>query len=172
MDRIEIKAQIAVDEAGAITGIAWPFGTADSIGDLITKGAFSAPDRLPMLFAHDQSQAVGVWDSIAETDKGLTVKGRLLIEDVARAAEVRALVREGAVTGLSIGFVTKQAKSRRGGGRTITALDLKEVVNRARAVAMPARGSHQQRPLKARHHQRSPTWTMKLTGSRAGNRGT
>lgn len=127
MDRLEFKAAITVDDAGSITGTAWPFGSADRVGDLIEKGAFTAPARLPMLFAHDQAQAIGVWDSVAETDAGLTVKGRLLIEDVARAREVRALVREGAVTGLSIGFVTKKAATRRGGGRTITALDLHEI---------------------------------------------
>ena len=127
MDRLEIKAALSVDDAGTITGTAWPFGSADRVGDLIVKGAFSSPQRLPMLFAHDQAQAVGVWDSIEETAEGLTVKGRLLIDDVARAREVRALVREGAVTGLSIGFVTKKAAGRKGGGRTISALDLHEI---------------------------------------------
>jgi HK97 family phage major capsid protein/HK97 family phage prohead protease len=127
MERFEVKASITVDDAGAITGIAWPFGTADRVGDVIEKGSFSAPARLPMLFAHDQAQAIGVWDSITETVDGLTVKGRLLIDDVARAREVRALVREGAVTGLSIGFVTKKAAARKGGGRNISALDLHEV---------------------------------------------
>ncbi len=127
MDRIEIKASITVDEAGEITGTAWPFGSPDRIGDVIEKGAFTAPARLPMLFAHDQSQAIGVWDSIAENDNGLIVKGRLLVDDVSRAREVRALVREGAVNGLSIGFVTRKAAPRRGGGRTIAALDLHEI---------------------------------------------
>lgn len=127
MYKLEVKASLSVDDAGTITGTAWPFGSADRVGDIITKGAFNSPERLPMLFAHDQAQAVGIWDSITETSEGLTVKGRLLIEDVARAREVRALVREGAVTGLSIGFVTKQAAGRKGGGRTITALDLHEI---------------------------------------------
>jgi len=127
MDKIECKASLSVDEAGTITGIAWPFGSADRVGDIVQKGAFSSPATLPMLFAHDQAQAVGVWDSITETSEGLIVQGRLLIDDVARAREVRALVREGAATGLSIGFVTKQAQGRRGGGRTITALYLHEI---------------------------------------------
>ena len=46
---------------------------------------------------------------------------------MARAREVRALVRSGAVTGLSIGYVTKKATARAGGGRTIKSLDLLEV---------------------------------------------
>lgn len=128
MQKLEIKAALTVDEAGAITGVAWPFGTADRVGDMIEKGAFTgSPTRLPMLFAHDQAQAIGVWDSVTETSAGLEVRGRLLINDVERAREVRALVREGAVTGLSIGFQTKKSAPRRGGGRSISALDLVEV---------------------------------------------
>jgi HK97 family phage major capsid protein/HK97 family phage prohead protease len=98
------------------------------VGDVIEKGAFAeASAPLPMLFSHDQTQPIGVWDSISEDDKGLTVKGRLLIDTVERAREVRSLIIEKAVTGLSIGFVTRKALPRRDGGRTITALDLHEV---------------------------------------------
>lgn len=127
MNRLEFKAALSVSDAGEITGLAWPFGSADRVGDVIEKGAFAIPSRLPMLFAHDQAQAIGVWESVSEGSEGLQVKGRLLIEDVARAREVRALVREQAVTGLSIGFVTKKAVTRRGGGRTISALELHEI---------------------------------------------
>lgn len=134
MDRIEIKASFAVDDAGTIEGIAWPFGSADRVGDVIEKGAFTgvaAP--LPLLWSHDQGQVVGVWNEISETDEGLAVKGRLLIDDVPRAREVRALIREGAVSGLSIGFTTRKAAPRKGGGRNISALDLLEIS----AVAIP-----------------------------------
>lgn len=127
MNHLEFKAALTVSDAGEITGLAWPFGSADRVGDMIEKGAFAFAGKVPMLFGHDQAQAVGVWDTITETAEGLQVKGRLLVDDVARAREVRALVREGAATGLSIGFVTKSAKGRAGGGRTIAALDLHEI---------------------------------------------
>ncbi|MCW1919976.1 phage major capsid protein [Rhodobacter sp. KR11] len=133
-DQLELKASLTVTEAGEITGLAWPFGSSDRVGDVIEKGAFdTTPATLPMLFAHDQGQVIGVWDQIAETPEGLTVKGRLLIEEVERAREVRAMIKAGAVSGLSIGFVTKSAKPRQR-GRTITALDLHEVS----IVAVPA----------------------------------
>lgn len=126
--RFEFKADIAVDDTGLISGIAWPFGTPDRVGDEIAPGAFkSAKAPLPLLFAHDPSQPLGAWDQLEETAKGLQVKGRLLVDDVARAKEVRALVKSGAVTGLSIGFITKSASARRGGGRVIKSLDLVEV---------------------------------------------
>lgn len=132
-DRIEIKAALAVSDAGEITGLAWPFGTPDRVGDVIEKGAFTGPATLPMLFSHDQSQVIGVWDEISEAPEGLTVKGRLLVDDVERAREVRAMVKAGAISGLSIGFVTKGAK-RHAKGRTISALELHEIS----IVAVPA----------------------------------
>jgi HK97 family phage major capsid protein/HK97 family phage prohead protease len=144
-ERLEIKAALSVDDAGEISGIAWPFGSPDSVGDVIEKGAFAAsPDRLPMLFSHDQTQVIGVWDSLTETSAGLQVKGRLLVDDVERAREVRAMVRSGAVNGLSIGFVTKSAKPRRI-GRTISALDLREIS----IVAVPCHPGAQITSIKA-----------------------
>lgn len=126
--RFEFKAALAVDDAGAITGTAWPFGTPDRVGDEILPGAFkSAKAPLPILFAHDPAAPVGAWNTIGETKAGLEVKGRLLIEEVARAKEVRALVKSGAVTGLSIGFITKSAAAKAGGGRTIKSLELVEI---------------------------------------------
>jgi uncharacterized protein len=124
----EVKANVSVDDAGVISGIAWPFGSPDRMGDEIAPGAFkgaSAP--LPMLWSHDPSSPVGAWDSVRETSKGLEVKGRLLIDDVPKAKEARALVQAGAVRGLSIGFVTKNSASRKGGGRVIKALELVEI---------------------------------------------
>lgn len=143
-DRIEIKAALAVSDAGEITGTAWPFSGPDRVGDTIEKGAFTGPATLPMLFAHDQGQVIGVWDEIAESETGLTVKGRLLVEEVERAREVRAMVKAGAVSGLSIGFVTKSAK-RHAKGRTISALDLHEIS----LVAVPAHPGAQITSLKS-----------------------
>lgn len=127
MKFLETKAAISADDAGLITGLAWPFGTPDREGDVIVKGAFSRPATLPMLYAHDPGQPVGVWDDFAETDEGLEVKGRLLIAGVERAREIHALVQAGGIRGLSIGFTTKAATGRKGYGRTIQALDLQEI---------------------------------------------
>ncbi|MFG1340551.1 HK97 family phage prohead protease [Xanthobacter autotrophicus] len=127
MERLFLETKILVDEAGAIEGLAWPFGTPDRLGDVIEKGAFAgvrAP--LPMLFGHDPKDPVGVWTDAIEGTDGLRLKGKLLVDDVARAREVRALVRSGAVGGLSIGFITRKAEPRKGGGRTIKALNLVE----------------------------------------------
>lgn len=135
MDRIELKAAITVDDTGTVEGIAWPFGSPDRYGDEILPGSFKGiTGPLPMLAFHDQATTVGVWDSVAETSKGLMVRGRLLIDHVARASEIRALIQAKALAGLSIGFVSKASKARAGGGRTISRAELLEIS----IVAVPA----------------------------------
>jgi hypothetical protein len=58
-DILEVKASISIDDAGTITGNAWPFGSPDSVGDIITKGAFNvASADLPLLLAHDTSRPI------------------------------------------------------------------------------------------------------------------
>lgn len=127
MDKLFFETKIIAGDTGEISGIAWPFGTADRIGDMIEPGAFKgATLPLPMLFGHDMNDPVGSWTGAVEKSDGLHITGKLLIDEVARAREVSALVKAGAVRGLSIGFLTKKAAPRKGGGRTITELELLE----------------------------------------------
>ena len=126
MDRLEIKSTLSVDATGTLTGIAWPFGSPDNVGDLIQKGAFNlAVEHLPMLFNHDPSDLVGTWDDAKETPDGFVVKGKLHMENP-RARAVHGLIKGGLVSGLSIGFKTK-ASTKQGRNRVISALDLFEV---------------------------------------------
>lgn len=128
MEFFEVKAAFEVDAAGGITGLAAVFGTADMGGDIIHKGAFAGvTGPIPMLASHDQADVVGVWDELVETAQGLMVKGRLLVADVVRAAEVRALIIAGAMSGLSIGYVATAKKARVGGGRDLMKITLHEV---------------------------------------------
>lgn len=134
MERAFIQTKMLADEAGAISGIGWPFGSPDRVGDVIEKGAFADINLpLPMLFGHDGNEPLGSWSEANETHEGLQLKGTLLVDDVQRAREVNALVKAGAVTGISIGFVTRKAQPRKGGGRTISKVELME----ASLVAIP-----------------------------------
>ncbi|WP_315923497.1 HK97 family phage prohead protease [Mesorhizobium sp. SP-1A] len=134
MERLFFETKFAADDTGEIEGLAWPFGSPDRVGDVIEKGAFAgAALPLPMLFGHDPDDPVGAWTEATEAIDGLRLKGRLLVGEVRRADEVRALVKAGAVRGLSIGFLTKKAIPRKGGGRTISKLELLE----ASLVAIP-----------------------------------
>ncbi|NTA48019.1 HK97 family phage prohead protease [Agrobacterium tumefaciens] len=127
MDRIFIETKMIADDAGTVSGLAWKFGTPDRVGDWIEPGAFkSAKLPIPMLFGHDMNDPIGTWDIATEKSDGLHITGKLLVDEVARAREVRALVKSGAVRGLSIGFITKTSSPRNGGGRLIKSLELLE----------------------------------------------
>lgn len=113
-----------------ISGYASLFGQADMSGDVVQPGAFAAcllamPSRLPMLFGHETAEPIGVWDRIFEDRAGLFVSGRL-IGGHQKTDRTARLIREGALSGLSIGYRVKRA-SRMGTGRNLIELDLWEV---------------------------------------------
>ena len=113
-----------------IAGYASLFGQPDLSGDVVQRGAFAASllglsGRLPMLFGHETSEPIGVWDRIFEDASGLFVSGRLMGGN-SKADRIIRLVREGAISGLSIGYRAKRSM-RRGAGRSLTELDLWEV---------------------------------------------
>ena len=127
MKRLELKAAWVATEEGELIGLASVFGTRDRGGDVVRPGAFkSARAPIPMLASHDPADVVGVWDALEETAEGLKVKGRLLVKEVARAREILALIKEGAMTGLSIGYVTRKS-ARTQGGRDLVDVELLEV---------------------------------------------
>ena len=119
--------------AGLFSGYASLFGIADQSGDIVMPGAFATslrkrgPDRIKMLWQHHADEPIGSWFEIAEDVRGLKVTGRLNLE-VARAREILALMREGAVDGLSIGFRTLKATGGNAGSqRRLLAVDLWEI---------------------------------------------
>ncbi|MEX0408562.1 phage major capsid protein [Aquibium sp. LZ166] len=127
MDKLEFKAKFTVDEVGSITGIAWPFGSPDRVGDVIHKGAFSVSAAMPILFEHDPDRIVGTWEHVAESDAGLEAKGKLFLDAVPRARDVHNRLRAGRINGLSIGFRAGETKARPGGGRDIYSLHVSEI---------------------------------------------
>lgn len=91
---------------GTIEGYGAVFGNMDSWGDIIEPAAFKEVKcPLPMLWQHDTGSPVGVWNSAVSDEHGLKMRGNLLIEDVVQAKEAYALIKSGAITGLSIGYV-------------------------------------------------------------------
>lgn len=127
-DRMEIKANLAFNEdGGTITGIAWPFGTTDQIGDTIEKGAFSFPKTLPICMEHSQNQVVGVWEEFTETERGLEVKGRLFVEGIAPARSAYRYLKAGVVSGLSIGFKNYGHEVRPDGARNLKDVFVTEI---------------------------------------------
>jgi len=118
---------------GVFEGYASLFNREDLGHDVIVPGAFReslasrGAQRIRMLFQHDPAEPIGVWDEIREDARGLYVRGRLMTA-VAKAREVLALMRAGALDGLSIGF--KAVKARRDaatGVRRLEKVDLWEI---------------------------------------------
>ncbi|MEA2942600.1 MAG: uncharacterized protein QOD09_3129 [Bradyrhizobium sp.] len=104
-------SRLALFPDGAIEGYASLFGEVDAARDMVMPGAFAQTlkqrglRKIPMLFQHDPSEPVGIWLDLAEDWRGLKARGRL-IPDVMRARELLALLKAGAVDGLSIGYRT------------------------------------------------------------------
>lgn len=126
------------DDAGYFTGYASVFELEDLDGDIIKPGAFkktlSEKKRFPFLWQHMVQEPIG-WVEMEEDEKGLKITNGKLILDVQRAAEARALMKEGAINGLSIGFEYVKWENIDGGnGKIVTEIKLWEVS----AVTFPA----------------------------------
>ena len=126
-------ALVRVDTAGQFEGYASLFNVPDLGKDVVEPGAFAAslarrgPRGIKLLWQHDPSEPIGQWLTLREDGRGLFVRGRLSL-GVARARETLALMRDGAVDGLSIGFRTVKARSDpRTGYRRLTEIDLWEI---------------------------------------------
>jgi HK97 family phage prohead protease len=141
----EIKA---VEEDGIFEGFGSVFGNVDSYKEIVAPGAFAeslagwkAAGRLPpVLWQHRSGEPIGPYLEMEEQAIGLRVKGQLLVNDVQRAKEARALMKAKAVNGLSIGFVTREdSYDRVSGIRTLKKIDLWEVS----VVTFPANPSAQ-----------------------------
>jgi uncharacterized protein len=129
-------AGLVLDELepdGSFSGYASLFGRVDLGRDVVERGAFAQSLRkrgaagIRMLFQHDPSQPIGAWTELEEDARGLFVRGRLT-KGVSRSQEVRNLMREGALDGLSIGFRAVKAKTDNVTGvRRILEADLWEI---------------------------------------------
>ena len=118
---------------GSFEGYASLFGVPDLSRDIVVAGAFretilkSGPESVRLLWQHDPSEPIGIWTALQEDSKGLFARGRLNLE-TQRGRELDALIRQGAVNGLSIGFRTKRARRNANGfGRDLLAVDLWEI---------------------------------------------
>ncbi len=140
----EAKLASSGADVGLIAGYAATFGgTPDSYGDVIAPGAFQetladakASGNLPlMLWSHHTSEPIGVWDDMHEDKTGLSVSGRINL-DTQRGREALALIKQGAISGLSIGYSVGGGGRRRNpdGSYTIVSVKLWEVS----VVAVPA----------------------------------
>jgi len=118
-------------EDGTFSGYASVFGNVDHGMDIVQRGAFArslaSGRKVRMLWQHDPSKVIGVWDEIKEDDRGLFVRGRVL-SDVNLGREAMALLRADAIDSMSIGFRTVEATEEDGGRvRKLVEVDLWEI---------------------------------------------
>ncbi len=118
---------------GTFSGYASLFDVPDQGGDIVARGAFTetltrlGPSGIRLLFQHDPKEPVGVWTKLAEDARGLRVEGALTLGN-SRARDLDALLRAGAIDGLSIGFKTITSQRIPGSNlRRLTRVDLWEI---------------------------------------------
>ncbi len=94
-------------DEGTFCGYGAVFDNVDDYDDVIIRGAFTktiATKTPVMLWQHDSSQPIGVYEVMKEDDFGLWVEGRLLL-DIPKAKEAHILLKSRAIRGLSIGYI-------------------------------------------------------------------
>ncbi len=130
----QFDEELGLKNGTEISGYASVFGAEDHGRDVVVKGAYKSSlgslskrgSSVKMLWQHDPGKPIGIWDEVREDARGLFVKGRLLT-DVQAGREALALIKAGAIDGLSIGYRTVRAEKKSGGQRLLHELDLWEV---------------------------------------------
>ncbi len=101
-----------ISETGTFSGYASIYDIADYDDDIIASGAFGESiaalqdkGRMPaMLWQHDSATPIGVYTKLQEDEKGLYCEGQLCM-DCEQGAEAAALLKMGALSGMSVGFM-------------------------------------------------------------------
>ena len=100
-----------------IKGYASLFHIKDRDSDIVTPGAFSKSLRAwrlhqqwpKMLWQHQTTEPIGRWTDIHEDQRGLYAIGELNL-NTQRGKEAAALLQQGAIDSLSIGFRTLKSQ--------------------------------------------------------------
>lgn len=143
-----IQVKFAPSEIDSVTGefkgYGAVFGNIDSHGDVIMPGAFAetlaewaSKGRLPAMklmhgsainiFTGDDIP-IGKWTSMKEDSRGLYVEGKISGLDTDYGRRIHALMKDGVLDGLSIGYRPKKASAGKNGAkRQLDSVLLREV---------------------------------------------
>lgn len=125
----------SLKDDGSFEGYGSVFGVKDSYDDIVAPGAFAdslaahkSAGTLPaLLWQHRSGEPIGIYTDMSEDSIGLKVAGQLALK-TARGAEAYELLKMKAISGLSIGFATREdSYDRVTGIRTLKRVDLWEV---------------------------------------------
>ena len=137
MEKMCVSLDVKSLKDRELEGLGAVFRNKDLGGDIIAPGAFAktlkkpAQKIRPMLWMHKPDSVIGRWDSMKETDDGLSVKGVLADTDLGN--EIHTLLKMEAVRGLSIGYSVDDFSYDKNGARVLKEIDLWEVS----VVSMP-----------------------------------
>lgn len=124
-----------LSDSGQFHGYGSVFGVMDAYDEIVVPGAFieslaeqKAVGRLPaMLWQHRSAEPLGVYTTMEEDHLGLKVEGQLAMNTV-RGAEAHSLMKMGALSGLSIGYIPRdESYDRVTGINTLKKVKLMEV---------------------------------------------
>lgn len=133
MNQLSVPTEFkAFGDSGSFEGYAAIFGNVDLGGDVIERGAFKEfvkgkNGRVKILNQHRQSDPIGTAE-VSQDGKGLFFQGQLILE-AASGRSAYALMKGGALDGMSIGYDVLEggAKILESGIRQLTALKLWEI---------------------------------------------
>ena len=136
MNHKDISFEIKeVGQNGTFSGYGSVYDVIDQGDDIVAPGAFAdslaelgAKGRMPaLLWQHSAREPIGVYTKMSEDSTGLFVEGKLALK-TQRGAEAYELMQMKAISGLSIGFMTREdSYDQKTGIRTIKKGDLWEV---------------------------------------------
>ncbi|TPE58510.1 HK97 family phage prohead protease [Sandaracinobacter neustonicus] len=125
-----------MDALVRISGYVSRFDSVDRGGDIVRRAAFlGARADVPLLWQHDPARPIGRVLSLTEDGVGLKMLAGVS-PDCRDGEDALALMRSGAVDGLSFGYRVKSARPRPGGGRELLKLELIE----CSVVTLPMHG--------------------------------
>lgn len=136
MDHLDLSLRFdTLTDAGEFSGYAVVWGERNAHNEIVRRGAFrvsleqhrAAQTKPVMLWSHDPSDIIGVWNEVREDERGLFVRGQL-VTTTTRGREAFDLLKAGALNGLSIGFrLLKGGETRQAGTRILTGIDVREI---------------------------------------------
>ena len=111
-----------------IIGYASVFEVTDNQNDIILKGAFknSESHNVKLLWQHDVTKPIGVIKCLEEDEYGLKIEAEINNKTLL-GSEATALIKQKAVSGLSIGFTIKSSNYNSQGLRVIDEVELMEI---------------------------------------------
>ena len=131
---LHIRSISEEGEERVIEGIATT-AQVDSYGDIVEPMGAEFDLPMPLLWQHDPARPIGRVVNLTEDGIGLKMVAALS-PDCRDGRDALALLRSGAVDGLSFGYRVKSARPRPAGGRELLKLELIE----CSVVTLPMHG--------------------------------